>query len=486
MKTTTTVKYNFHPTLLTNSVLLMKKLKTGGILILLCFFQTFVFSQSEKMSLADATKYALENSNSVKVSLLNVKDTELAITQGKAQALPQITASSSYNFFLLTPKSVFPDFISPAVYGVLNTEGIKDGNGNLIQTRQPGPGAELSFVQKNQFSIGGQVSQLLYSAAYKVGLKAIDITRQLALDQLSSKNADIRNQVVDAYLPALIITEGAKTLDKNIKNLESSLKDAKATYKAGFIEQLDVDRLELSLGNLKTDRENLDRQKEQVLNALKLTIGYPIEKNLEPTDDINSLMPYATDAELSGVIDYKSRAEYNVLATQEKLATLQIDLNRAAYKPTVAGFVSFTENLNSNNYFTQTVYNQPQSVLGLTANVTLWDGYATKSKIERASLALKQLQYGKSDLERAITLQVINSRVAYTNAQRKLDNQQKSLTLAERIYDTTQKKYKNGIGSSLEVATAERDLYAAQQNVRQAQSDIISAYKSIQKSLGTN
>lgn len=486
MKTTTIIKYNFHPTLITNSVLLMKKVKTSSIIVLLCLFQNLVFSQSEKMSLDEATKYALENTNATKISLLNIKDADLAITQGKAQLLPQITASSSYNFFLLTPKSVLPDFVSPAVYGVLNQEGIKDGNGNVIKAHAAGAGTEASFVLKNQFALGATVSQLLYSASYKVGLKAIDVTRQLALDQLSSKNAEIRNQVVDAYLPALIITEAAKTLDKNITNLESSLKDAKATYKAGFIEQLDVDRLDLSLGNLKTDRENLDRQKVQVVNALKLTIGYPIEKNLEPTDDINSLMPHATDSELNGAIDFKNRAEYNVFSTQEKLAMLQIDLNRSAYKPTVAGYVSFTENLNSNNYFTQTVYNQPQSVLGLTANVTLWDGYATRSKIERASLALKQLQYGKSDLERAITLQVINARVGYTNAQRRLDNQQKSLTLAERIYDTTQKKYKNGIGSSLEVATAERDLYAAQQNVRQAQSDIITAYKSIQKALGTN
>ncbi len=462
----------------------MKKLKIIPLIALVCLMQTVVFSQSEKMSLEQAIKYALENTNATKSTLLGIKDADLAITQGKAAALPQISASSNYNFFLLTPKSVLPDFISPAVYGVLNAEGIKDGNGKVIQARAPGDGTEASFVLKNQFSIGATVSQLLYSSSYKVGLKAIDLSRDLALKQVSTKNAEVRNMVTDAYLPALLFTETATTLDKNIKNLESSLNDARATFKAGFIEQLDVDRLELSLNNLKTDRENLNRQKDIVINYLKMAMGYPIEKNLELTDDINSLMPVPTDTELNGAINFKNRAEYNELEANEKLVALNIDLNRAAYKPTVAGFASFTENINSNNYFSQTVYYQPQSVVGVTASINIWDGYATKSKIERAQLTLKKIQLGKADLERGITLSVINARIAYLNAKRKLDNQQKSLALAERIYDTTQKKYKNGVGSSLEVSNAERELYAAQQNVRQAQSDIISTYKSIQKALG--
>lgn len=484
MKTTTLIKYNFHPTLLINSVLLMKKLKTSSIVALLCFFQTFVFSQSEKMSLDEAIKYALENANSTKVSKLNVKDADLAITQGKAQALPQFTASSNYNFFLLTPQSVIPDFISPTVYGVLNQEGIKDGSGNVIQQKAPGAGVSASFVLKNQFSIGAQVSQLLYSASYKVGLKAIDISRQLALDQLAATNNTLKNNIIDVYVPSLILTETAKTLDNNIKNIEALSKELKATYKAGFIEQLDVDRIDLTLSNLRTEAQNVDRNKEQSINALKLTIGYPLDKNLEPTDDINSLLPKSDNVELTAPIIFTNRAEYVALSSQEKLVALNIDLNKAAYKPTVAGFASYTENLNSNNYFTQTVYSQPQSVVGLTANINLWDGYATKSKIERAALVLKQLQYSKFDLERGITLQVINARIAYSNAKRNLENQEKNLALAQRIYDTTQKKYKAGVGSSLEITSAQTDLFTAQQNIRQAQFDIIVNYKSIQKALG--
>ena len=122
----------------------------------------------------------------------------------------------------------------------------------------------------------------------------------------------------------------------------------------------------------------------------------------------------------------------------------------------------------------------------LNQSINIFDGFATKTKIERASLALKQLQLQKADVERGITLQVMNARIAYINSVKRLENQNKNLILAERIFDTTNKKYKGGVGSTLEITTAEQQLYTAQQNVRQAQYDIIVTYKSIQKALGSN
>jgi outer membrane protein len=79
---------------------------------------------------------------------------------------------------------------------------------------------------------------------------------------------------------------------------------------------------------------------------------------------------------------------------------------------------------------------------------------------------------------------VMNARIAYTTAQKRLESQQKNLALAERIYNTTQTKYKNGVGSSLETSTAEQQLYQSQFNVRSAQYDLIVAQKALQTALG--
>ncbi len=438
-----------------------------------------------RMSLDDAVSYAMKNTNSIKNSQMGIRDAELLIKENLATGLPQVNGEFGYNYFYLVPKVIFPDFFTPAVTGILANNLVKNSSTNeVIQAQPAGAGSKTSFQQKNTLSAGVTASQLIYSGSYNVALKGARLARQLADVQLTAKQAEVRNQVMDAYLPGLMITESVKTLDKNIDNLEKLLKEVKATYKAGFVEQLDVDRLELSLANLKSERDNIDRQQGLVLNALKMIIGYPLDKGLELSDDINTLMLPAPDADLVGQIDFSKRTEYAVLNTVEQLNGLTVELNKASAYPTVAGFASFTENLQSDNFFSKPVSSLPTGVLGFSAKVNIWDSYQRKTKIERAKLALEQLKNQKSDFERLVTLQVLNARISYTNAQRRLESQKKNEALAERIHTTTQTKYKNGIGSSLEITTAEQQLYLAQQNVRQAQFDLLTAQKGLQKALG--
>ncbi len=70
------------------------------------------------------------------------------------------------------------------------------------------------------------------------------------------------------------------------------------------------------------------------------------------------------------------------------------------------------------------------------------------------------------------------------NAFKSLENAERSLTLAQRIYDITQKKYKAGVGTSLEIVQAERDLYSAQSGEINALFGLISAKVDLDKALG--
>jgi outer membrane protein TolC len=256
----------------------------------------------------------------------------------------------------------------------------------------------------------------------------------------------------------------------------------KATYKAGFIEQLDVDRLELSVNNLKAQRDNLIRQREIPLNALKLVIGYPIENKLELNDDINTLLQPLTEAQINEKIDYQKRYEIRELDATLKLLELNVELNKANALPTVAAFGSYQYAFQGNSF--SNLFGVPTSLIGLKATYNIWDNYENKIKTQRAMIGLEQFKLTRKEVERVIDFQVTNARTSIVNAQKNIENQQKNLDLAQKIYNVTQKKYKEGVGSSLELTTAERDIYMAQQNLRQAQYDLLVAQKSLQKALG--
>jgi outer membrane protein len=300
--------------------------------------------------------------------------------------------------------------------------------------------------------------------------------------QLKKKEDSLRYAVTDAYLPALLMDEGVKTIDKNVKNLEKLLGEVKATYKAGFVEQLDVDRIDLSINNLKAQKDNLLRQRDLPINVLKLTMSYPIEKSLDLADDINSLIQPLTDAELTKVIDYNKRAEIRELDMTEKLLLINVDLQKAGALPTVVAFGSLTYAMQGNSF--NKMFGVPSSLIGLKATYTIWDNNERKIKEERARLQLDQFRMIKKDVERVINFQVTAARIAINSAQKNYENGQKNLALAEKIYNITQKKYKEGVGSSLELITAERDIYVSQQNMRQAQYDLLVAQRSYIRALG--
>jgi outer membrane protein len=444
-----------------------------------------------RMSLDDAINYALNNTTAMKSAKNNIADADLQIKQSKAGGLPKVEASLDLQHFIVRPSI-------PATALGFGNDPVSLYSNNYTQQRfsalesklgvspapftPPATDGKLAFQLKNNFSGGVTVSQLLFSGSYTVAVRAAKFYKTLVDVQMTKKRDSLRNVVIDAYMPTLLLDESVKTIDKNITNLEKTLFEVKATQKAGFIEQLDVDRLEFSINNLKAQRESLVRQREIPLNVLKLTIGYPVQKPLELTDDINSLLKSLTDMDINEQVDFNKRSEIKELEATDKLLSLNVELQKASALPTVAAFISSQYGVQGNSF--SKLFGVPTTLLGVKATYNIWDNNERKIKEQRAQLALDQFRTVRGDLERVINFQVANSRIAIENAQKNLVNQEKNLVLAQKIYDVTQKKYKGGVGSSLEVTTAERDIYQAQQNVRQAQFDLLVAKKGLQKALG--
>ncbi len=445
-------------------------------LLFLYFAGTLPAQEPVRMTLEEAIAYAQNRSLSLRNAELNISDADWLIRENKSIGLPQVNAGLNLQRFLILPKSVLPESFAYAFIPIDSVTG--------QPIREPTKeDRTVTFGLKNNFSASLEASQLIFNGSYTVGLRAARAYKDLVTRQLDVQKQDIRYQVSEAYLPALLIQESLQTIDKNIANLDKLRSETVALNQAGFVEQLDVDRLELSISNLRTERENLARQRDIVLNALKFVIHYPADQPLEPADNIRQLLAEATDDELTGTIDYSLRGEHQLASMGLKLSELTIDLNRASALPTVAAFGSFQESLTGDNVFKDGFF-IPTSIIGLTASVSLFDGYSRKSKIQRAIIATEIARNQKSDLERAITLQVQNARIAYQNAVSRVQSQQKNIDLAEKIYRTTQTKYKEGVGSSLEINMAEQSLYQAQQNMIQALYDQLTAKKALDKALG--
>jgi len=456
---------------------------------LFLLFSVSIFAQnSMSLSLDEAVNFALENNISVKNAKLSVLDAEQRIYENRAIGLPKVNFTAGYNYFLEVPTSLLSIFPNQNLFlaqnadptgqpiPVLVTEIDSDGNPVF------GDPQELSFGVKNNITAGLEASSLLFDYSYLTALKAARTYKDYSNSQLSVVQTDVKNKVIDAYLPALIIQENLNILDSNIVNLNQLLFETEESYKAGFVEQLDVDRLRLSISNIEVQREALARQADVVNNGLKLAMNMDINETIELTDDIESLLTPTDAALVAGDIDISNRPELAVIDQGLALSELNVDLNKGAYYPSLVGFINYQQQFQADQIKDGKWF--PSSVAGLQLNVPIFAGFGTKAKIERAKIALATSQNQKTEFVNAVKMQISTARTSYISAQDRVNNQKDNLALAERIYNVSKVKYTEGVGSSLEISSAEQQLYQTQQAYTQALYDLLSAKFALQKALG--
>ncbi len=456
--------------------------KLGMILVLLCT-HIYLFSQ-EAFSLDQAVQYALNNHNEVKKSLIAVEDAIYTSKEYKAIGMPKLNGKIDYNYFIKIPTQILPDFLSPVVDGKLLGYG-------LIQPNQLPPptnaGFPAQFGTKNNLTAGLELGALLFDGQFFVGLEAQRLLKELYVKQKDITNYQVKNNVIKAYLSILIAEKNKSLLLKNIANVETTLKEIKAINKAGFVEQLDVDRLELTLQNVRTELDKVDNLIELTKNLLKFQMGYPQEDPIQLTEDLDMLVNRmkVDKSELDQNLSIQNRPEYPVMQTGLRLLDMKLKAIKAGYLPTVVGFGSYSYSLQRTNLFDKNDNKAfPTGVIGLNVNVPIFDGFDKSSKMQRTKLEISKAKLNISDFERGITLETQNAKTAMKNAFKSLENAERSLTLAQRIYDITQKKYKAGVGTSLEIVQAERDLYSAQSGEINALFGLISAKVDLDKALG--
>ena len=446
-----------HPTKLLWSILLLFGLTTG----------LYGQEAATVMSLDQAIDYALTNSPEIRDAQLEILDADAQVAERKSVGLPQLTGGASYQRYLAVPVQPLPEAFV-----------------DFLEMQNPGEpvSREVSFFLKNNLTTEVNLDAMLFDGVYFVGLQAARAARSFAQLDYANAQRTVRNNVKDAYLPLLLVAANLEQLDKNITNLEQLLFETRQTFEAGFVEQLDVDRIELSLANLRTERDNLTRQQEIGLRVLKFTINYPMDEPLAVADDLTSIWAEAIATDASAPIEFNRRPEVNLIDQAIQLNEYNVRVNRIGYWPSLRAFGAYQYTYQGDN-FSDGFWAQ-NAFVGLRLNVPIFDGFYKKSLIQRARIDLDQTRLQRETLLRSINLEVKNARDSYNNARERLRDRQQNLDLAQRIYDTTQIKYREGVGSSLEVSQAEQALYSAQTNQLQALYEVVVAKTELDEALG--
>ncbi len=443
-----------------------------------------VAQTSNEFSAKQAVDYGLKNAVQVKNALIDIKIQQQTNREITAAAFPQINGSVNTTHYYNIAVQTLPNFISPSVYQVLEDQSVKDGNGNPITQPVNGFGnINAQFGVPWVASGGVDVSQLLFDGQVFVGLQARSAAMDLATKSAEVTAEQIKANIYKIYYQLVVGNSQLASLQANIDRFEKLLRDTKEIYKNGFAEKLDIDKIVVQLNNLKTEKQKVIQQLEAGNAGLKFLINMPQKEQLVLTDSL-------TEDELkSNILDesynYNERKEIQLLTLASKLNGYNIKRYNLSRIPTIAAFGSYSKNAqrNSFNFFNKGDW-FTTSLIGLKISVPIFDGFARRAKIESAKLTFQKSNNSLEQAKQSMDNEVIQARSRFKSALLTADIQKQNIQLAEDVFNTTRKKYDQGLGSNQEIYTAQTELKVAQNNYFSALYDAITAKVDYLKAVG--
>ncbi len=429
-----------------------------------------LFSQTKdstafSFSVQQAIDYALKNQYNVQNAIIDQDLAAQKVKEVTGLVLPQINSSADFKDWFYLPTNLVPG----SFFG-----------------GSPGSYAAARFGTQYQ-TIMGLDGSLLFNGDVFTAIQSSKVLAELSLKTLQRTKIETAVAVSKAYYTALINDARLKITDANIAQIKTAMDGANGMYQYGVAEKLDYDRLTVTYNNLLIEKEKIQRLVSLSRYLLKYQMGMDVNTNLELTDNLDNVKFDVATNTTAEKFDYTKRIEYVMFETQKKINQIDLKKSKYAFLPTATlygnasgygyskglGAISYGSNNNGDYFVNHTLY--PAVFIGGKVTMPIFTGFQRNARNQQAKLSLQKAQNNIDNIKKSIDYEIASSMAMLQNAAVSLDNQKKNIALAEEVYRITKFKYDQGVGTNLEVVTAQSALTQAQVNYYNALFDAIVA-----------
>ncbi len=410
-----------------------------------------------KFSLTEAQTYALQNNKSILNANLDVESAKLKVWETTAMGLPQVNIKVPFQYTpTLSPLvSQFSGFSSLNNWMYAADQALQNANpANPSFGHIPNPGAPNVIDPNDQkWSLNADivVSQLIFSGAYIVGLQSAKVYQSLSkLNQVKSRQ-DVLESVTNSYFNLLIARENKMILDSTYQNLLKTQNDMLLMNKQGFVEETDVEQMQITVSNVKSSLDMITRMEDISEKLLKIQLAdFVLENNVT----------------------------FQMLAAPVKSQELLLKLRKSEYLPDLAAYYQYEKVFNDKAF----TFN-PTDVIGVSLNIPIFSSGARMAKVGQAKRELLKARNNKQVMADNIYLDYYSSRSALMTARDKYQTETTNMDLAKKIYNRSLIKYTNGTISSSELTQAQNQFLTSQSNYYTAIQNLITTKNKLEKLL---
>ncbi len=385
------------------------------------------------LSLSDIVNIALRNSNQTRQAWAQARAAAAQYAASRGPLLPSITASMSAD----KQKSVVA-------------------------------GGKISFDSR-VYSANAAVSWLLFDCGGRVA--SIDETREALLAANWSHSAAIQNvvlQVEQAFYDYFASKALSKAQQVSLDEAKANLAAAEQRNKAGLSTIADVLQARTALSQALLSLESFDAQIMTTRGALATAMGLPA--NTEFDADITVGVP-PLDAAKKSITDYletalRRRPDLAAARAQARAAEAHIRSVRAHGLPSISGSGSigslFFDNLKKGNGIND---------LSITLTVPVFSGFSRYNDVLAARAQADAVMSAAENFRDFVVLQVWTDFYNLQRSERMVRASDDLLASASKNQEVASGRYLAGVGTILDLLTAQAGLESARAQQIQARAE---------------
>ena len=336
----------------------------------------------------------------------------------------------------------------------------------------------------NQSSAQATLKQYLYKGGKTVNtIKENKAKIEVSEALLDKEKLETVLKVRQVFYTLLLAGELTRLNKKILENTESHLDFIKDRYAYGQVSESDVLSIEAQLGNVKEAYESSLSQLEGARALLNNLLCLEESAKIRPNAEFN-YEPVEIAYDQAFLKAQALRPEIRQYEAQAKADLKAIEVAKSDTRPNIYASWDYYSRSTTSLTFSPSKAWQDYNILSTTFTWPVFDGWATKAKVEQAIIDLKETKLMQEKTKKDIALELKNAYLALKDAIAKIKSVESDIIFYKDKLAATKEKYAQGQVSSLELEDVVLSFEVELFNQKQSVYDYLMAKCNFEKATG--
>lgn len=413
-----------------------------------------------ELDLQKSLEIALSDNPTIRVADLEIERQTYVRKETSGNLMPQLSGSGSYNYNLMNPVMFLPE-------GALG----------------PGTGGAMRMGFSNSFVGGLSLAVPLYMPTLYKTLQLNDKQMLSAVESARESKITLAQQVKKSYYSILLAHASLGVIRENIANAEVIVKNAQDALAQGVSSEYDLVTAQVQLSNMSPvllTAENALKVSELMFNML---LSLPLDTKVVFKDRLETYAPFVQGDTVIHV-ELEGNAQLRLLDIQHEVLGKQLEVQKAMRIPTLSGVAQYQVQSQNNTLNLGSYDWRGTALAGLQLSVPIFAGLTKVNKEKQIKNSIAQLEFQRSYAEQNVNVEAQTALTNLDKAREQMYANFQARTQARKGYTISKTRFDTGMGTIVELNSAQVASMQAQLNLVQSVYDYMSARADLDKVMG--